>query len=269
MLREQFKTEHFSVRFYLRDPSRVIVVFASAGSRRIDGYSEEYGKTLARLNVSVIFVTARLCHWYNHEETDCVLRRVAEMIGGFKHAGAMGESLGGAGALLFTRFARNVSRVLAFAPQYSVAEPFISFDKRFRRKSRMIEQFHYKDFAEVPDPSICLLVYGNISWRDYVHRANFALAGYPILTVDNAPHEVSRHLRMNFGESRLSKLIGLFCDFTLQFNAEVVLRIGEISWSDTELKTPSVWSSALNKVLLVAWMLWWAASVTWAPPEVS
>lgn len=246
MMLEQFKTENLAVRFYLRDPSRVIVVFASAGAKRVDGYSEEYGQTLAPLNVSVIFVTDLFARWYNHQETETVFRRVAEMTKQFEHVGAMGESLGGSGALLFTCYAPHVSRVLAFTPQYSVAQPFIRFDARYLSESQKITQFYVGTFAESPVPEKCLLVYGNLSWRDQIHRAMFTAAGYRSVTVDDAPHEISRHLSKHPQGNNLAVLAAAFCDFAVPFNSATVQRIASVQWSVTELKEEHSFTSSMR-----------------------
>lgn len=243
----EFKTANLSVRFYQRDASRVVVVFASAGAKRVGGHAEEFAGTLSKLGISSVFVTDQHVRWYNYDETEDVLRKVAEMVADFEHVGVMGESLGGSGALLFTRFARNISRVLAITPQYSVAKPFIRFDDRYLSASNKIARYRYGTFADSPIKDRCLIVYGNTSWRDSIHASMFRAADFPIAIVDGAPHELSRFLKSDTAVNNLWRLVQTFCDFGEKFDIEAVHHIETINWSSKHLKDTHSFSAAIDE----------------------
>lgn len=233
---EEFQTDSLSVRFYRRDPRNLVIVFASAGAKRIGGYAQEYFGTLATLGVSVVFVTDRLIRWYNYADTADVFARIAAIADDFENVGTVGESMGGSGAILFTRFFPRVNRVLAIAPQFSVADPFVRFDQRYVGSAERIEHFYFPTYSETPILECCQIIYGNTSWRDYIHASMFRAAGHSISYVEGGPHELSRHLKSDTGGDNLLAIMTLFCDFKTPFNRTSLRSLTAVKWTEVELQ---------------------------------
>ena len=237
MIAKEFQTPNLSVRYYHRDSANVVVVFASAGAVRKKGFAEEYIGSLSENDCSVVFVTDRNIRWYNYGDTDTVFKEVAAIASGYDHVAAIGESLGGSGAILFSNFCTTIDRVLAFTPQYSIARPFIEFDKRYSSYAELINRFYYGTFEDSPVKEKCVLVYGNTSWRDFLHQSMFERAGFKTLTVDLAPHEVSANLRSRPGLKThlLAEVVRVLCDFTAPLSTSRLEQV-PAGWSGTKLR---------------------------------
>jgi hypothetical protein len=200
------------------------------------------------LGVSIIFVTDRHIRWYNYPETEAVLQRVTELAAKYPSVGVLGESMGGSGAILFTKFARNVDRVLAISPQYSVTPPFVRFDGRYDYIGEKISPFYYHTFCDSPSPEKCILLYGNKSWHDYLHVSMFAAAGFRVGFVEDAPHEVSLHLkRLSPERNCLHALLKWFSDFDSPFSITGLHSIQGIKWSSVPLKEGSRYSDFITR----------------------
>ncbi len=226
------ETTGLTVRFYARDPDRIVVVFASAGARRINGFAEEFRGSFWPTGASMMFVTDKAARWYNHPDTERVFRHVADIAAGYRHVAAIGESLGACGAILFTNYAANVDRVVALAPQYSVTPPFIRFDDRYRHIGETITDWFFNDFSRCPVKDKVVMIYGNSLWRDYLHRAMYLAAGFGVLLIEDAPHEIAAHLKSAYPANQLRRLADLLCDFSQPFSA-ATLRAGlPVAWTD-------------------------------------
>ena len=232
----EISTPNLGVRFYRRDATRVIVVFASAGARRIDGFSEEFRGTFWSTGVSLVFVTDRHTRWFNYPDTVDVFRQVAQIVSAFQNVGVIGASLGGSGAILFTNYAANIARVVAFAPQYSILPPFIQFDNRYDYIGKTVEEPLFEDFSQSPSKDKIIIIYGNTSWRDYLHSSMFSAAGFKPIIVDRAPHEVAGHLKAAYSPNGLKCLADLFCSFDKPFSADVLRRRLDVQWTDEALR---------------------------------
>jgi hypothetical protein len=234
-LAETFESEHFLVTHYESDPTKVVVSFVSRGMHGAGEPIEEFRGTLAKLGYSAIFVIDRQRLWYNYSETESVFKRVAAMADRYPHVGAIGESMGGCGAILFASYSSKVSRILSFAPQFSVASPFISFDKRYYDISKKIRKHYFPDFAQLPDEASCVLLFGNTSWQEAIHQAMFRSAGFTTLIVDRAGHDVAGFLKKNCKSNILTPLLQQFGNFTLPFSGPSVAAFLSDVLSDSEL----------------------------------
>ena len=252
MIADEFQTANLSVRHYRRKSGNVVVVFASAGAVRKKGFAEEYIGSLSENDCSAIFVTDRNIRWYNYGETHEVFTKVAEIASTYHHVAAIGESLGGSGAILFSRFCETIDRVLAITPQYSIARPFIEFDKRYSSYAELIGRFYYGTFEESLVKEKCILVYGNTSWRDFLHQSMFERAGFQTLTIDLAPHEVSANLRAKPGlrTHLLGDVVRVLCDFSKPFSAASLKQV-PAGWSATKLREEDGFASYVNNRIQV------------------
>lgn len=225
----RLETENYLVTHYHDDPARIVVAFASAGMDGLGEPIEEFRTTLRSLGPSTMFVIDRKRHWYNHQDTRDVFTQAAAIVDRYVEAGCLGESMGGSGAILFSRYCPRVSRVLAFAPQYSIASPFIDFDQRFRGMEQSFPHRRFADFAETPIPRVCQILYGNTEWLDFLHAAMFQANNFPVTYVNGAGHLVARHLKRGAHDNLLLPLVREFCVFGQPFTQDVVRRVlGEL-----------------------------------------
>jgi FkbH-like protein len=232
----EIETGNLAVRYYPRDPARLIIAFASAGARRVNGFSEEWHGSFQPTGASLMFVTDKHNNWYNYLETGEVFRQMAAIAASHPHVGVVGESMGGSGAILFTNYAQNIARVLAFTPQYSIFPPFVKFDSRYDYIFQRITAPQFVDYAQSPIKPNILLVYGNTVWRDYIHHGMFETAGFQTLTLDHAKHEMAAYIKSAHGNATLRRIAGLFADFTQPFSKAVLQAALVLPWSDVKLR---------------------------------
>jgi hypothetical protein len=219
----------YVVRHYRRDPERLIVVFASA--KEWGSPVEEFRTTLSPFDVSLCFIVDSKPTWLNHPETPEMLDHVAEIAAGYRHVGAMGESMGGSSAILFGGRCRDVDRVLAFSPQFSVANPLIQADSRFSHLGDAMSQQRYWTFDSRNTPRETVIIHGDEDWFDLVHAGLYAVYGYDVGFVRGAGHMVSRGLRDMPGGNALRAVAARFADFSAPFTYDSVAQVlpGQIS----------------------------------------
>jgi len=216
-------TENYDAELVLRDPARLVISVSSLGYAGKPRY-HQFWKAIEQTGASALFIADRKSAWYNHADTDAFLSRIGQLCQGFDHVGIMGDSMGGSGAILLSNHVPHADRVLAFAPQYSLGQPFINFDRRYSDRAARLPAIHYDNYAQTPIRGRCLLLYGNTVWQDQLHRTMFEAAGFKTLTVEDAPHAVAIHLRkmMRNGRSYLQDLIDRFADFDKRFSHEEI-----------------------------------------------
>lgn len=211
-----FETDDFAVTHYRREGRKLVIVFISAGQLAPGQSVEEFRKSLQATGASVVFVRDKKVMWFNHHDFFSVMRRLEAIADSYDAVGTLGESMGGSGALLATRYVRGISRVLAFSPQFSISYPFIGFDLRYEAISRSIRYHHHTVFSARPEMEQVRILYGNSDWRDYLHACSFQSIGAPPTFVQDADHNVAAHLKGLKG-NKLIRLVERFCNFELPF----------------------------------------------------
>lgn len=219
---ETWDIGNYAITHYKIDPNRLIVVFASAGMDGLGEPLEEFRGTLSRLGVSMAFVIDRSPRWFNHAETPQALAQAARIARDYRHAGVLGESMGGSGAIIFADVCPTADRILALTPQYSMAKPFIAFDSRFAPFGEAYPNQVHWVFATPRARGKTQILFGNTEWLDAVHAGMYRVEGFNVSIVDGAGHLVGQHLKRGDTENRLVRLIGAFCDFSAPFTASVV-----------------------------------------------
>ena len=212
----------YLVRHSPRDPKRLIIVFNGSGLGAQNGRIEEFGATLLPSGVSVCFVQDRSPLWLAHDESPQVLDHLAALARGYDHVGALGVSMGASSAVGFAAHCPKVERVLAFAPQFSMSDPFIRFDDRFR-----IFNLGYGDqlhrIFDAPDRQARIVIlYGTEDWRDLVHAGLYAVYGYDVGFVDGSDHQVAAFLKRSLRGNLLAPLGARFADFSAPFDYDAV-----------------------------------------------
>ncbi len=212
----------YLVRHSPRDPKRLIIVFNGAGPGAREGRIEEFGATLLPSGVSVCFVQDRSPLWLAHDESPQVLDHLAELAGGYDHVGALGTSMGASSVIAFAAHCPKVERVLAFAPQFSMSDPFIRFDDRFRIFNLGYGNRLHRIF-DLPDRQDQLVIlFGTEDWRDLVHAGLYVVHGYEVGFVDGSDHQVAAFLKRSLRGNLLAPLGARFADFSQPFGYDTV-----------------------------------------------
>lgn len=217
---ERWETENYLVSLYHRSDECIVFVFMSAGNMAPGNQLDEFKKTLSNFDVSMAFIRDKKTLWFNHTETREVFDRLEAVRKRYRFSGAMGESMGASGALLFSERSPSLQRVLAITPQYSITHPFIAFDHRFEGIARTIPRHFHASFSRTRLRDECVIVYGNLEWRDGMHASAFEADGFSMLYLDGSTHNAAAFLKTRPERNYLIELLRLFTDFTLPFSRE-------------------------------------------------
>lgn len=212
----------YQVRHYPRDPDRLVIVFASAGRKGAIRTTEEFRNSLWDSGVSLCFVWDSEPSWYNHDATPQMMDHVADLSSAYRHVGALGHSMGASGAIVFAGHCRQVERVLAFSPQFSLADPFIRFDDRFNRIGPLHPNQRYSTFHALERSDRIVVLYGTEEWADLVHAGVYAVHGYDLGFVAGSGHLVPQALKSATEGNLLVDLAARFADFSGPFDYDAV-----------------------------------------------
>ena len=209
----------YTLSHYKKSDDTIVVVFASAGAR-LAGPIEEFKGSLRKYKVSMLFVLDSEASFFAKPETIAMFEKVAEIAGPYDKIAVMGESMGGSGALIFPRFCHKIDRTLAFSPLYSFGYPFSNFASGPRDGHSPI--FWAFDSDDKAAKARSVLIYGARQWQDAAHAGQYLLHGYDVLTLAGAGHLVASYLKKGYDLNYLAKLLDLFLDFSIQFDAGLV-----------------------------------------------
>ena len=217
------ETKSYSGELVLRDPTRLLISISSFGYAPNERY-HQFWKYAEATGASALFLADKSLRWYNCPETEEVFMQIARVARDFEHVSIIGDSMGGSGAILLSNYVSNASRVLTFAPQFSMALPFIEFDERYRKRAAEIEYLYFDNYGHKRTDCAYFLLYGDTVWQDQLHRAMFEAFGFKTITVPGAPHPIPRFIQ-NKSRDVLSALINALCDFTAAFDDERIAKI--------------------------------------------
>ncbi|MXV45184.1 hypothetical protein GS501_09080 [Saccharibacter sp. 17.LH.SD] len=209
----------YVISHYTNDPRRIVVIFASAGSR-IGGPIEEFKGSLKKYNISMLFIRDSEPSWFCQPETPDMFAKVAELIEPYKKVAVLGESMGGSGALIFPRFSNKVDRTLAFSPLYSFSYPFNQFASGWNNETPPL--YWTFDSENEKSRKNSVLLYGTRQWQDAAHAGLYSLQGYPVLMVKGSAHLVASYLKKGHAINYLSLLLEVFLDFSKPFTKKRV-----------------------------------------------
>lgn len=211
-------TANYRITHYPADPDRLIISFASAGMFGPGGPIKEFRGSLSKFGVSMLFVIDIHGRWYNYPETEEIFALVSSVAEQYSHVGVIGESMGACGAIAFADLGSKVSRVLAFAPQFSICHPFIAFDARYSGYEAILPRRVFWDFSSCLGKENVWILFGNIDWRELLHCSMFMAYDFNIVLVDGAPHDIARYLKTRPEGDLLYSIVGRFCDFGSPFD---------------------------------------------------
>ncbi|MBS1021897.1 hypothetical protein JK207_07610 [Gluconobacter cerinus] len=218
----------YTVTHHVSNKDDVVIVFASAGRDGMGQPVEEFKNTIKAFNVSMIFVLDPTPTWFNRGETMKMFDFVASLAKRYRNVAVLGESMGASGSLTFGKFFKGISRILAFAPQYSVSSPFIEFDDRFRHAHKNYDFSNFWTFtSDIPRDRVQILC-GVSEWRDIPHVAMYASEGYSVNYLLGAGHLVGHFLKMQPDEeygNKLKALLASFLNFSVEFTTDEIRKV--------------------------------------------
>lgn len=224
------------------DPERLIIVIPSLGYAAKDRYQQFYGLIRAS-GATGIFVADRKALWFQHDDTEEVFREVSNISQKYKHVCIIGDSMGGSGAILMSNYIPYAKAVIAFAPQFSVAPPFINFDLRYKSITEKLPVY-FNNFSTVQNKSNCTLFYGNVVWQDKIHQSMFKACGFSTLTVNKAHHAVAHHLHSlpskNGGGSVLQEIVNRLANVDAEYDRASWINVLGSDYIDNDLVTQEV-----------------------------
>ena len=203
----------YRITHYRKHDKDLVVVFASEVT---DGLLE-FRATLAALGKSMIFVVESQPAWFTNAFAEVMMKKVAEIAGDYQNIAALGESMGASGALLLSSYCPKLGRILALSPQYSVALPFIQFDKRFSHIGSINPIQRFWSFAPHDGVAKAQILYGDRSWLDSVHAGMFRQAGFKISYVKGVGDLVAKHLKRGASHNYLRDVLRALLDFSTPF----------------------------------------------------
>ena len=225
MTADVWESGPYLVRHYPQDPERLIVVLTGGGFAAWDARIEEFRNTLSGLGVSMCFAMDRVPGWLMHRQAAEMMAHVAGIAAGYPHVGVMGESMGGSSAIVFSAHCPSVERSLAFSPQFSVADPFIRFDDRFKHLAERHTEESRVTFDAPGRERDTLVLFGAEDLLDLVHAGLYAVYGYDVGFVEDADHQVANSLKRNPDGNLLAPLAARFADFSRPFGYEAAKEI--------------------------------------------
>ena len=159
---------------------------------------EEFVKTFAGSAHSHFFVIDKQCTWYN-ATADAIVRTLEPRLRGFRKVVALGNSMGGFGAIYFASRLPNCRTAVAFVPQFSVNPAIVPAETRWKtHRARLTAWPVPHAMSEARDDTVAHLFFGRRDKRDRDHLALFrkhAKPGTSIFSLNDARHDVAKFLR--------------------------------------------------------------------------
>lgn len=153
---------------------------------------EEFLRTAAQGDRSVLFVTDKARSWFNAPSLyESILERTAAWVEAASDVVTLGNSMGGFGCLLFAAPMR--ARVaLAFGPQISISRRVIPSEKRWSEHTSKIETIRFEDVNDAMTDGPTYVIVQGSGGKD-AHQIE-AVRPRP-----NLRHYVVPHARHNIG----------------------------------------------------------------------
>jgi hypothetical protein len=151
---------------------------------------DEFRKTFDGDGSLVFFKDLKRSWWNNRSFEHLLDIAIAHLrYAGCERLFAIGNSMGGTGALLASHLRRDIERVYAFVPQ---ADPYA--DDRWNEYTDCIEHIRWPNFADLTYHSDIHIFMGDHG-KDAFQVDHFEKAGKPIRFVERAGHNVAQLLK--------------------------------------------------------------------------
>lgn len=128
------------IEFIDNKVSKTLVSFTGIkhGFAGKDGWRQEFRALLKQSKFNVMFVSDREVSWYNTIDVDRIKSKLTN-----QEVITVGNSMGAHNAIQFANDI-NVTKVIAFAPQYSVHPDIVPDETRWKSEIEKIKQWKYK-----------------------------------------------------------------------------------------------------------------------------
>ena len=104
----------------------------------VRGFKKEFIGLLKQSDFNVMFVADREKSWYNTIDVDKIKSKLDN-----QDVVTLGNSMGGYNAMQFA-IDVNVTKAIAFAPQYSINQGIVPNETRWRAEAKKIKKWRYK-----------------------------------------------------------------------------------------------------------------------------
>lgn len=212
------ENENYEVLFTNSMSSNVTVVFSSAGTLALAQPVEEFKKTISHFETSYVFVRSKHLDWYNNENAIKTFRQIAGFCNKFQRVYVVGESLGGSGAIIFSDYCKNIHRILAFSPQYSVLPQFCKWYGPLTPVDGAIEKYVFSDYSTQDAVSKAVLIYPSLSYEDNLHAKFFQSEGFNVVYLKTGDHAIARFLKNAPDSNLLMSALHAMYDDAFAFN---------------------------------------------------
>lgn len=210
--------ENYEIRYHKKHGNNVTIVFSSAGALALAQPIEEFKKTIQNFDTSYIFVWSKHLDWYNNVNSVPMFKFLNDFCKKYQYIYVMGESLGGAGALLFARFCNRIHRILAFSPQYSALPSFCKWYGPLTPLDGAIPHFMFSDYAPEEAQKNSVLIFPSLSYEDNLHARFFKSETFEVIFIDTGHHDIARHLKKDYATDYLNLVMRCFYDDTFEYN---------------------------------------------------
>jgi hypothetical protein len=176
-----------------------VVAFAGIGYALGGMQVEEFRKSLDGSSCDIYYVIDKERRWYN-DSYEAVLSTLNRALAARRTETtiALGNSMGGFGAVLFAGALHRCSRAVAFSPQSSVCPGVVPFEDRWRELTEGITDWRVPDAAARMSRELSyVLFFGAQEPRDRRHAERFAQAPGQTLVcvVRDSAHGVAAYIK--------------------------------------------------------------------------
>lgn len=197
--------EELRIAVYPGESEETVVSFTGIGHAMGGVQTAEFHRTLAPTDGSptctMISVIDTRRRWYNDGLATTVTDAVNDLLqrSESRRTVALGNSMGGFGAIVFARRLLRCDLSIAFSPQSSVHPDIVPFEARWMQWRAGIETWDLPDAVAELDPSIRYeIFYGTEHPADLLHAARFQdppRANVRITMIPGCAHTVPAHLK--------------------------------------------------------------------------
>ena len=152
----------------------------------VSDFKKEFMGLLKQSDFNVMFVADRELSWYNTLDVDKIKSKLIN-----QEVVTLGNSMGGYNAIQFSNDV-NVTKVIAFAPQYSVHPDIVPDETRWRANVRKIKEWKYKHLML------------NDTTEYYIFSGNDKMEMYH---VDMIPNQQNIHKFITPGRHNISRIL--------------------------------------------------------------
>ncbi|MBF0864857.1 MAG: discoidin domain-containing protein [Gluconobacter potus] len=212
--------DNYEVSYWNRKSNTVTVVFSSAGALALAQPVEEFRNTIKNFDTSYIFVRSKHLDWYNNSNSVKMFRFVSDFCLKYQYIFSMGESLGGSGSLLFSKYCDRITRILAFSPQYSALPSFCKWFGPLTPLDGAIGTFAFSDYAPENATSKAILIYPTQSYEDNLHAKFYKSENFNVVFIKTHHHDIARHLKKDYETNYLNIVLNAFYDRKIEISTK-------------------------------------------------